>query len=101
MPGPRRPSWFWPRVRSGSQPRSTPSTWVSATHHAAFAGVLARRPYADFLVINLAALAVAVGPAAWRWPTAPLVAVAAAAVIVTDLLGVTRCETERVWLPFV
>jgi hypothetical protein len=76
---------------------------LRATHDQAFAGVLARRPYAAFLVINLAALALAAGPAALaglrRRP--PLLVLATlAAVATTDLLGVTRGETERVWLPF-
>jgi methylthioxylose transferase len=74
---------------------------LAATHRAAFAGVLARRPYGDFLVINVAALALAVGPAAWRWRGSAPVGWVAAAVVATDLLGVTRGETERVWLVFV
>jgi len=76
---------------------------LQATHHLAVGGVLARRPYAAFLVINIAALALAVGPAAaagLRRSPHVLVGAALAAVLVTDLLGVTRGETERVWLPF-
>ncbi len=81
--------------------------WVDglrATHDLAFSGVVGqRRPYADFLVINLAAFALAIGPAALvglrRHPSLlPLTALGA--LLVTDLLGVTRGETERVWLPF-
>jgi hypothetical protein len=81
--------------------------WVDglrATHAQAVAGVLERRPYGAFLVINLAALALAAGPAAaasLRRTPHLLVAAALVAVAVTDLLGVTRGETERVWLPFV
>jgi hypothetical protein len=80
--------------------------WVDglrATHDQAFAGVLRLRPYLPFLVINLAALALAVGPAVaagLRRSRHQLVLAALAAVLVTDLLGVTRGETERVWLPF-
>ena len=76
---------------------------LRATHDEAFAGVLRLRPYGAFLVINLAALALALGPAAIaglrRSPQA-LALAALAAVLVTDALGVTRGETERVWLPF-
>jgi methylthioxylose transferase len=77
---------------------------LRATHAQAVAGVLTRRPYESFLVINLAALALAAGPAAaasLRRSPHVLVAAALVAVAVTDLLGVTRGETERVWLPFV
>lgn len=70
-------------------------------------GVAGRRPYGDFLWINLAAFALAVGPAAAvgiaraRGATALLVASALAAVAVANLSGLSRGETERIWLPFV
>jgi methylthioxylose transferase len=72
------------------------------------AGIAARRPYGFFLVNNLAAFAVALGPAIavalmrlrdrWLWVLvgATLVAVAAA-----DLSGLSKGEVERIWLPFV
>ena len=69
-------------------------------------GIASRRPYADFLWINLAAFALAVGPAAaaglarLRGPAALLAASALAAVVVADLSGLSRGETERIWLPF-
>lgn len=71
-------------------------------------GIAARRPYAFFLVNNLAAFAVALGPAIavglarlkdrslWLIVGAALVAVAAA-----NLSGLSRGEVERIWLPFV
>ncbi len=80
---------------------------LRATRELALAGVLTRRPYAAFLLISLAAFALAVGPAAaagaanlrdrgtWVLAGAGLVAVAAA-----DLSGLSRGETERIWLPF-
>ncbi len=80
---------------------------LQATHDLYASGIAGRRPYTEFLVINLAAFALALGPAAaaglaalrgraaWWLPGAALVAVAAA-----DLSGLSRGETERIWLPF-
>ncbi len=71
------------------------------------AGVSVRRPYLDFLVISPAAFALALGPAAvaglaglrdrraWILPGAALAALA-----VAELSGLSRGETERIWLPF-
>ena len=71
-------------------------------------GVAARRPYLDFLVISPAAFALAIGPAAiaglatlrdrraWVLPAGALAALA-----VAELSGLSRGETERIWLPFV
>jgi methylthioxylose transferase len=80
---------------------------LRATHHLYAAGVAARRPYAAFLLIDLAAFAVALGPAAAaglakvRSPaTLTLVAGAVVAVAAADLSGFSRGETERIWLPF-
>jgi len=65
------------------------------------------RPYRYFLIANLAALAIAVGPATWVglvrlrdrrvWLVtgASLVAIALA-----DLSGLSKGEVERIWLPF-
>ena len=71
-------------------------------------GVASVRPYAYFLLANLAVLAVLVGPATaaavarlrdrrvWILVGAALAAVAAA-----DLSGLSKGEVERIWLPFV
>ncbi|MGH9038073.1 MAG: hypothetical protein ACRD0O_20130, partial [Acidimicrobiia bacterium] len=81
---------------------------LSATRAAYAAGVASRRPYGYFLVANLAAFAVVVGPAAgvalarlrgrgpWLVTGSALAAIAAA-----DLSGLSKGEVERIWLPFV
>ena len=78
---------------------------LQATREQYLAGVSRRRPYAEFLVISLAAFALALGPAAvaglarlrdhgaWLLAGGALVAVAAA-----DLSGMSKGETERIWL---
>lgn len=74
----------------------------------AYAESLARvRPYGFFLVANLAAVAIAVGPAVWvglvrlRDRGAWLVAGGAlAAIVLADLSGLSKAEVERIWLPF-
>jgi hypothetical protein len=80
----------------------------AATHDAYRAGVASVRPGGYFLVANIAALAVAVGPAtvagvaglrdrrAWL-----LVGGALAGVVVADLSGLSKGEVERIWLPLV
>ncbi|MDK3257496.1 hypothetical protein [Blastococcus capsensis] len=67
----------------------------------------ADRPLAFFLVANLAAAAVAAGPAAvaglacLRRVGLALVPLAAlAGMLVSDVTGLVRGETERIWLPF-
>jgi len=73
-----------------------------------YAGGISRsRPYGTFLLVNLAAFAVATGPATaagiarlrdrgvWL-----LAGSTAAAVLVADLSGLSKGETERIWLPF-
>ena len=79
-----------------------------ATRAAYLDGVAPDRPYAFFLVANLAALAVAVGPAtvagmAWlRDRTAwLLVGGALAGAVAADLSGLSKGEVERIWLPLV
>jgi hypothetical protein len=80
----------------------------SATHDAYRAGVASVRPGGYFLVANLAAVAVAAGPAtvagvaglrdrrAWL-----LVVGALAGVVAADLSGLSKGEVERIWLPLV
>lgn len=73
----------------------------------------ALRPYGYWVWANLAALAVAIGPAtvaglrrfAGAAPQAPravglLVAAAAVAMLTADLSGLSKGEVERIWLPF-
>lgn len=80
---------------------------LAATRDLYDAGVASRRPYLAFLVIAPAAFALAIGPAAlaglarlrgrgW-W----LCGGALAAVVLADVSGLSRGETERIWLPFV
>jgi hypothetical protein len=81
---------------------------LAATREEYLAGVSRRRPYADFLLISLAAFALAAGPAvaaglarlrdrgAWLLAGGALVALAAA-----DLSGMSKGETERIWLQLV
>lgn len=81
---------------------------LHATRKLYDAGIASRRPYADFLLINLAAFFVALGPAALAglmrlrdrrvWV---LAGAAIATVIAAELSGLSRGETERIWLPFV
>jgi len=78
-----------------------------ATQQRYAAGIASRRPYEVFVVGNLAALAIATGPAVavglarlrnarvW-W----LVGGAVAAVMLADLSGMSKGEVERIWLPF-
>ena len=81
---------------------------LAATSDLYHGGNAARRPYAAFGLISLAAFALALGPAAaagaarlrdrrvWLLVGAALLSVAAA-----DLSGLSRGETERIWLVFV
>jgi hypothetical protein len=80
---------------------------LAATRQQYLAGVAARRPFSYFAVANLAALAVALGPAVVAglarlrdgrlWV---LCAAALAAVALADLSGWSKGEVERIWLPF-
>lgn len=79
---------------------------LSATRTAYLGGVAADRPYRYFLVAGLAALAVAVGPAAivgvaWLRDRTVwlLVGGALAGAMVADLSGLSKGEVERIWLP--
>jgi methylthioxylose transferase len=86
-------------------------SWIAglaATRARYLIGISQRRPYVVFLIANLSALAVVVGPAtavAFRrlrtgglWL---LVGGALAAVALADLSGMSKGEVERIWLPFV
>lgn len=80
---------------------------LQATQALYVTGVAARRPYLEFVVIDLAAFSLAVGPAAlaalgrlrdravWLLAGPALAAVALAA-----LSGLSKGEVERIWLPF-
>jgi methylthioxylose transferase len=81
---------------------------LAATREQYLAGVSRRRPYAEFLVISLAAFALAAGPAVvaglgqlrdrgvWLLAGGTVLAIAAA-----DLSGMSKGETERIWLHLV
>jgi len=80
---------------------------LAATREA-YALSLARvRPYHYFAVANLAAAAIAVGPAVWvgltrlrRGEGWMLAAGALVAILLADLSGLSKAEVERIWLPF-
>ena len=81
---------------------------LAATRAQYFAGAGGRRPYGYFLLANLAAFAIAVGPATAvgltrlrREPLALLVGAAVAVVLLADVSGMSKAEVERIWLPFV
>ena len=80
---------------------------LAATQREYVSGIASRRPYEVFVLANLAALAIATGPAvavglarlrgarvAW------LVGGAVAAVMLANLSGMSKGEVERIWLPF-
>jgi hypothetical protein len=85
--------------------------WVAglaATHERYYAGVASRRPYSYFLLGNVAAFAIATGPAvtvalAWlRDRQLWLLAGGGLVVVVfADLSGMSKAEVERIWIPFV
>ncbi len=71
-------------------------------------GVSSRRPHDAFLLIDLAAFALAIGPAAVvglarlrERAVLLLAAPAVAAIAVAALSGLSKGEVERIWLPFV
>lgn len=81
---------------------------LDATRAAYLDGVAPDRPYSFFLVANLAALGVAVGPAtvagmAWLRDRAAWLLVGGALVgaVAADLSGLSKGEVERIWLPLV
>lgn len=80
---------------------------LAATRELYFEGVASRRPYLEFLLIDVAAFCLVVGPAAavalgrlrdrGTWI---LCGGAAFALTAAALSGLSRGETERIWLPF-
>ena len=81
---------------------------LAATRRQYFVGVASRRPYGYFLVGNLAAFAIVIGPAIVvaltrlrRGSFAILVGAAVAVVLLADISGMSKAEVERIWLPFV
>jgi hypothetical protein len=80
----------------------------TATRRRYWAGIASDRPYGYFLIGNLAAFGLAVGPAtaaalAWlRDRRVWLLAGSALAVVAAaDVSGLSKAEVERIWLPFV
>lgn len=78
-----------------------------ATHEQYNAGLASSRPYDFFVVNNLAAFAVAAGPASAVALIRPresgawlLVGGGLAMVLAADLSGMSKAEVERIWLPF-
>jgi hypothetical protein len=81
---------------------------LAATRTQYWLGAASRRPYNYFLFADLAAFALAIGPAAvvaitrlrdrrvWLLVGGAMVAIATA-----DLSGMSKAEVERIWLPFV
>jgi 4-amino-4-deoxy-L-arabinose transferase-like glycosyltransferase len=79
----------------------------TASRNAHNAGIAATRPYGFFFVDDLAAFAVALGPAVCAglaglraradWL---LVGATLTAVFLADLTGLSKGEVERIWLPF-
>lgn len=80
---------------------------LAATRNQYQAGLGGIRPYGFFLLSNLAALAIACGPAALRGlaslkaPYVLLVAGALLAVTGANLSGLSKGEVERIWLLFI
>ncbi|WP_419232960.1 hypothetical protein [Gordonia sp. CPCC 205515] len=77
-----------------------------------YQGIASERPFAYWGWANLAAVAIAVGPATiaglgrlgqrdiWRHGPALLVIGGLAAMLAADLSALSKAETERIWLPF-
>jgi hypothetical protein len=79
---------------------------LAATRHWYAVGAASERPYAYFLVANLIAFALMLGPAVVaalsRRPPPDVVALVLAAivaVVVADVSGLSKGEVERIWLP--
>jgi hypothetical protein len=87
--------------------RYDPFSALSATHRAYEGGLARSRPYAFWLFGSPAAWAAMLGlPLLWFLLAALADADAsalalAALIVVAAVIGVTKAETERIWLPFV
>lgn len=87
-----------------------------------YQGIASQRPYAYWAWANLASLALSAGPALivgarragaemflagspwrdrWREPASLLALAAVAAILLADVSGLSKAETERIWLPFI
>ncbi|PXY30880.1 hypothetical protein [Prauserella muralis] len=73
-----------------------------------YEGIASRRPYAYWVWANIAAVAIAAGPAVvagvrrlrgWT-PVVALAGAALLAIAAADLSGLSKAEVERIWLPF-
>lgn len=80
---------------------------LEATRRAYAVSAARFRPYPYFLVANLAAALVALGPAVWvavvrlrNRPVWLLTGGALIAILIADLSGLSKAEVERIWLPF-
>jgi hypothetical protein len=84
-----------------------PLAALRATAHAYHHGVAASRPYAFWVVGSPAAWAVVLGvPITWLALRSlshgdPAAASIWALIVISSVLGLTKAETERIWLPFV
>jgi hypothetical protein len=81
---------------------------IRSAHAQYLAGASRYRPQSYFVLGNLGAFAIALGPAAVAGmvalrhrPTWLLVAGGLAGVLIADLSGLSKGEVERIWLPFV
>jgi hypothetical protein len=81
---------------------------LSATRHWYDAGAASERPYLYFLIANLVAFAIILGPGVVAAlsrgiprDVVVLVVPTLVAVAVADLSGLSKAEVERIWLPFV
>jgi len=79
---------------------------LAATRERYLVGVSTHRPFTFFLVANLAAFAIVLGPAVASSANdiprrlLPIAAGAVIAIVLADLSGMSKGEVERIWLPF-
>lgn len=80
---------------------------LDATRERYWSGYAKTRPYNYFLLANVGAVALTVGPAIamalrriGRSPVAPLALGALAAMIIANVSGMSKGEVERIWIPF-
>jgi methylthioxylose transferase len=108
----RRLRWIVPAAAGAAVPflaMSAAGYWwldgLANTRRFYAVSAAAHRPYWFFLFANLAVLCIAVGPAViagalriTRNPARLLVAGALACVLLADISGLSKAETERIWL---